>query len=447
LVGHFKRKYITDFGVLLGTLAIYFVFVRFYAPKNLALLESDFHPFLFISIIYSAYYGTKHALGASVLLSAVYLGLVYMQVDFQAVESLFLFKFLKLPIHITFTSLMVGEIRQRTWRSQRATKEKLNLSQKVEKDLKSKVNLVEAELTELKKRYATLTHSFESNIEMFDNLEGKDFAEVIDSCSYYLEKECHAHFVKFVKFEGTENEEANDGEKGERELIQKLRQRTKVYTLQDDLQRPQEERLLTHVGVEMVVPLVVDGDLKGYFLLFDMPFLSLNIYNQKKVENIVHLAAIALRNYFKRKDFENSSPLLSPYNILKKESFFEELSDYFESLGEVYKAKKEEVFYAHIRLDWNPHLSQDQKRKFYIVLGHLAKREKMGIAPIGGSEDCSEFFYSFVTSREKKEKVVNRLLALFKTLVPEDLNSLLKVEYEVFRYSDIGRESNQLKSV
>lgn len=434
-----KRKHFTDGLILVSVIAIYLVVVNFTSPQNMALLGSGFHPFLIASIIYSAYYGTKHALVSSVVFTLVYFTLLYFQVDFQEVESLFLRKFLMVPIHIFFMSILVGEIRQRTWNHHVKTREALKRTDSILNALKKKTEASEKELTELQKRYATLTYSFEDNLRIFERLEGKPLKEVVEVCNEYFFEECQAGIVGFVYGDMSN---ANSDEK---ELLGKLERKDEIYSLRDDLLKSESERILTHMGAEMIVPLVVNNKFLGWFLLGDFPFLALNIYNQKRIENMIRLASVSLRNYGRKKEWEADSPLLSPFNIYKENAFFEELKSFYNSLATYKKRSEEKLFYLKFDLTFSPSVLQSQKENVYMVLSHLAKTERHGAAPVGGNSDLTTLYYAFVEIPTESKARAEKFVSQFNSLIPEDSKLIQAVSLEVINYS--GNDQKRLKSV
>lgn len=441
MLKNLKKNNITDALIIVAVVAMYLIFVNIYSPDDLALVNSHFHPFLFVSVLFSAYYGTKHAIAATVVFNAVYFTLLYMQVDFQAVESIWQARFLELPIHITLMSIVVGEIRQRTWNNHEETRKILSRSERVSNELKKKTEVTDLELTELQKRYATLTKSFESNLSIFESLEGKPLKDIINLCNDYFERECQASKSKFIDVD------LSNAHTEEKKALLKLNGRTTPYTLRDDIHVDISQRILTHIGAEIVAPLIVNNVHLGWFLLFDIPFLALNIHNQQKIENMMRLVSLSLRNHARRIEWEAESPLIVPYNIFKKADFFDELEKFYQSLSQNIESSDKELFYLKLDLHFGEEVEFEKKEKIYLVLTHLARKERDGAAPIGGTSGCHELYYSYLSNPKEAQAIGGRLVAQFKTLVPEDSTIVKNIQFEIYKYKEKGADEPHLQSI
>lgn len=425
-----NKKNLSDIFVLFGATLIYFGFVKFLFPKNPALLGSEFHPFIFLSVIYSAYYGTKHALFACAFFTTVYFVTLSYQVDFKEVESLFLLRFWKLPIHITLTSLLVGEIRQRTWKRQKESIRKLERSEVVNRELVTKVKSTEGQLNEVQKRYATLSNSFEMSLKIFDDFEGKSFNEVVGICCGILQKECHAQEVSFLR------KDSPDLTSEEIQCLKKVEGLRTTYSLKDDSDKAQEDRILQGTSVEIISPLILENEVEGYFLLRNIPFLSLNKYNQKKIESIIHLLEISLRNYGRRIKWESELPLLPVFNIFKREAFFDELSALNESFVTSLNFGQERLFYMRIKCEWSEHVPEGQRAKIFLILTHFLKSNRAGVAPIGGDFNHGFAYYSFISTKEDSQRKAALLMAQVKSILPGTDGSCSKVSFDLFPFDE-----------
>ncbi len=429
----FSRSFFKDLSVLIGAIFFYFLGVLFYSPGDWALLETSPHPFFILSVLYSAYYGIRHAILSSVIFSFLYLVLVANQVDFQEVESLFLFKFLKLPIILSFQSILVGEIRHRTFKRNDESKRKLHSSNSINKELKGKLEVTSLELQELQKRYATLTESFAENVKLLEDLENKSFEEIIEKTKNYIAIECD---VNSVNYYSAGHHSSSEVPKSEKEIMNKLINYHKIYSIKDDLIKSEENRLLSHVPTDIVVPLELDGENKGYFFLEEISFTSLNIFTIKKIENILKIVKIALGSTNKIKNWQENSSFLYPFDIYKEKLFFEEASRIEQNVGDLLKKSGLLTLFVEISLDFSIEADQKFKEKAILLLSHLIKHDRKGVSLVGGTRNLDKVFVFFIASKKDVENEMQQVVAQYDAFFPKKSRENIMVSYMIQETSD-----------
>lgn len=431
----FNKKNFSDLSVLIGSACLYFIAVYFYSPGNWALLETSPHPFFLISIIYSAYYGFRHSLFSSLFFSVLYLALVSYQVDFQEVESLFLMKFLKLPILITFVSLVLGEVRQRTFARNKDNIRKLETTSGVNRELKGKLDLASIELKELQKRYATLTESFAGNVKLIEELDNKSFEEIIELSSTYLQEECKIGRVSFY------GNDATDVPTEEKKVLAKLQNHLGLYTIKEDLQKPEEQKVLTHVNAEIVAPLKASQGVIGYYFLEDIPFLSMNVFNQKRIVNVLRIVEVAIGNTSRIQNWQENSAILYPFDIYKKQPFFKELERFYSNMGHLLDGNDHYLIYVDMDLKFDSSLKANQKEKILLLVSHLAKNDRKGIVFTGGDLNHGHLYIAFVSTEKVVNAEVKQLIVETKSLMPNELKKSFVPSFIINKFDDAVKET------
>lgn len=429
-----NQRYFTDLVVLFLSIGLYFLGIYFYDPGNWAFLGTDLHPFFLISILYSSYYGIRHAAVSSLLFSALYLGLVANQVDFQEVESLFLIKFLKLPVLLSFMSVAVGEVRQRTFKRNRETHRKLTTSTTVNNELENKLHLASVELVELQKRYATLTESFAENVRLVEELEDKGFEEIIEISTTYLKNECHIGEVKFYAKNGPGVHE------NELKVINRLGDSSEIYSIKEDLEKNESDRLLDHVAAEIVIPLTLSGKIIGHFFLEKIPFLSMNIFNVKKIENVIRIVEISLGNTTRIQNWQDNSTILYPFDIYKKDAYFQELDRFQESMGHLLEDKAFSLFSVTMTLNFRSKVNASSKEKAILFLSHLMKEECHGVYVLGGDLVEDTLYLSFVNTKSEVQQEMKLLMVKINEIMENNLDSIIEPNFQIEKYNGDKRE-------
>ncbi|MCF8059039.1 MAG: hypothetical protein K9K67_07070 [Bacteriovoracaceae bacterium] len=431
-----NRKNLADLGILSGCLAIYLFYAYFYSRDNLALIGSDLHPFFIIGILFSAYYGTKHAGVVSLLLSVIYIGLVYIQIDLLEEESLFSFKFIIFPINLTIFSLLVGEIRQRTWKKQVETKKKLSINEKILSDLEVNFKETEEELFEMKKRYATLTDSFRNNLNSIKSFEGLDLDGVVKRVSDILSTECDVHKIRFV----SRKQSAENLADSEKNLILKVIDSGNVFTIKDEISSNDGVGDLEKLGFQIIFPFKVNELPVGFFFFGGMPFLSLNVYNQKKIANVLELAAISYAKSLAVEEVKGDSPFLFPYKVLKREYYAMEL----EGLVQAAREYDFPVNLAKLNFEINDSLSKSQREKILLLTVHLIKESRRGGEPIGLDLELGHIYICYLRIEEEArsafELTYNRIIGI----IPSSIKESISINFSFHCLKDIPIENFEL---
>ncbi len=153
--GYLKKKTVVDIGVLLACLGIVMLLAKLYHPSNLAMHKVSPHPFFIISIVYSAYHGLRFSILSSIVTALLYYALLAYQVDFEEVESIFTGGYLVLPLTTAIVSIVIGDIRQRTWSQQLYKQKELIDAQEYVNLLKKEKDILDKKLKEVKSRLVT----------------------------------------------------------------------------------------------------------------------------------------------------------------------------------------------------------------------------------------------------------------------------------------------------
>jgi len=418
----------------------YIAYVYFHSPENLALIEATrFHPFYVIAFLYSAYYGTKHSVVVSVLLSTVYITLAYYQIDLLREESLFQYKYFRLPVFLSVLSVLIGEIRQRTWERQRETKRKLKSSLEELSSNKDELSEMGDELFEMRKRYATLGDSFQNNLNMLHAFDNVRFDEVIDQTIRFLKSECDVgRAIYFSRYDIRLKE---DELVKEMRLIEKVLDKGSTYTIRDEVLGEEEEEQsngdLKSLGFEMVIAFSVNDEVEGFFFLGEIPFLSLNIFNQKKILNILDLSSTIFAKGLEAEKAYGKSETHILFKVYKREKFIREM----EGLTQAANEFSFPLNIATFHFDFAGDLPQVQQEKILMLSSHLIRESNKGGEPVGLDLKEGRFFVAYLRKEADVSKVFEETQERIGSIIPASLKDSVSLRSRIHNFKEKGYEA------
>jgi len=175
--------------ILLVILIIILIIAGFkFQQGNMAYLGVEPNPYLLLVIFSSCFWGISTALYVSFFMTFLNIILLYYQVDFQAVETIFTFKYLAYPVTFMIVGPLLGELRERILKENEELKEEKKRQLNLLKSYKETIDYMEKVNTEIKGRLVGQLGTFKSLYESAKGFMSFDKDEIIDHLYQILEK-------------------------------------------------------------------------------------------------------------------------------------------------------------------------------------------------------------------------------------------------------------------
>jgi len=287
--GYLKKKTVVDAAVLFACLGIVLFLAKLYHPENLAMHKVAPHPFFIISIVYSAYHGLRFSILSSVVTAILYYALLAYQTDFQEVESIFTGAYLVLPLTTSIVSIVIGDIRQRTWARQQEKEKELSDAQEYVNLLKKEREGLDRKLKEIKSRLVT---KLETTRSMYDKARGfysfnqrsllKAFRSAlkedcsIEEVSVYLIDQGSTKFTKWEPGNNSESPSSSIPQELENILL-KVSDCAETFSVRDFVYK--QEFSISEFPCLVASPILKEGELFAIAVVHKMPFLKLTATN------------------------------------------------------------------------------------------------------------------------------------------------------------------------
>jgi hypothetical protein len=400
------QKIITYIIVPLGLLLIGYTT----ETKNLALFNVSPHPYLFLSIILSAYYGLRFSLILAPVLATQYMILLHLQTDYEAIESIFTLEYLSLPLTMIILSSIIGEFKTRSNIKLTELTQENEESDLLSTNLINKVKFLNKESFELKKQLVNKLDTTTSIFNTVKKLNILDQEKLEENYKNILLKQAHAEEVIIYKYNFESKSYSSDDNGIHLEftentvsdkIINNAIKTKKIATVEDIY----SEKLHIETSDSLVaVPLIIDDVIHSIVSITKMPFLKytpnnfslIDLYSDWYVESIVH------SNNFN--ELSSNSIFNSNLNIYTYNFFIER------SLEEIDSAKRNKSDFTIISLDLinASQLSPTKLKHYRKIISTVihSNTRKMDCITEG---ETKNLFYILVSST--KEEIINKIIS------------------------------------
>ncbi len=283
-----NRNAILEFGVAALVLIDVYLLKGSFAYQDL-----NPNPYLILSVILSSIYGLRMAFMSVAVCSAAYLITLHLNLNYQEIETLFDFTYLSTPIFMGISSVIIGELRQRSLSRIMILDQEINMKTKNQDFLIQKDSLHEKEISELKKRLvskldtvrsfydiATSFHSVEEDVLLKNFISALVRSLKTDKIVIYKVHETGQHIRLAAQSEGytfpLEILYSELDPLSRAALTQK-----KISTIQDVFL---DKNLAVKETVLISVPLLIEGNLEYLVSIYEVPFLEYIPSNFKMVD-------------------------------------------------------------------------------------------------------------------------------------------------------------------
>lgn len=261
----------------------------FLDKKNLCLHGVTPHPYLILAIICGFFAGLTPAIFAALFFSASYFAFLHYYVDYDAVETLFAFEYLKVPVTTFILAPFIGEGRDRMRKKIDFFSKENDKYKDVHRRYKNAIQKISKEKNELLTLVVDQTATLNTFYEMSKNLEKASVDETIDIILKLMEDITHCddyvlYLGQNIKFNLYRNhsrldlpEVVHKGDIPPTSLLHRCLNQLETSTLGamnlEDSDLAEDDPILCS-------PLIgADGNLMGFFQAFRMPFKSYNQTN------------------------------------------------------------------------------------------------------------------------------------------------------------------------
>jgi polysaccharide biosynthesis protein PelD len=147
------------------------------------------NPYMILAVIMAALFGLKVAIISSIACATVFLIDLHSNLNYQEVETIFDFQFLSIPLMLSITAVIVGELRHRSLERIQKYKKIISNYEKSESYLQNKETIHQKEIAELKKRLVSKLETVRSFYEIAKSLYTVDQKELLHNFLKVLHKQ------------------------------------------------------------------------------------------------------------------------------------------------------------------------------------------------------------------------------------------------------------------
>lgn len=267
---------------------------QFILKDSFAYLNINPNPYMIMAVVLAALFGLRVALISSVMASAVFLLDVHLNLNYQEVETLFDFQFLSIPLMLSITAVIVGELRQRSLDRIHRYQKTISNFEKSESYLHNKETIHQKEIAELKKRLVSKLDTVRSFYDIAKSLYTVDQKELlnnflrvinkqfkVDEMAIYAVDAAEEKFTLVARTEKGEFAEVLNVHDLDIIAAQSLKLR-KLTTIEDvySIEKFNETRSHALLGA----PIVVQGAVSYLIIIHEIPFLEYIPSNFKILE-------------------------------------------------------------------------------------------------------------------------------------------------------------------
>ena len=312
-------------------------------PDNMAWFNISPHPYLFIAITLSAYYGLQFALFFSFTVSIQYMSLLHLQTDYQEIETLITLEYLSLPLTMIILSSLVGEFRTRSQNRLSQLESKDNENNKVTNSMLNKINMLNKESFELKKQLITKLDTASSIFNMVSKLNTVDINDIINAYTQILRSSLHVEGAIIYKLDpvrkafisvATIDDETTNGkipdiqlDKIKDPVIDEAYQSKKLITI-DHIYN--EKELLSDNQTIMATPILILDEVFGLVRITQMPFLQYTPENFKLVDLFTKWMSQNLTHALEYQNVTKQSIMNTNLNIFTHNYYAQRLQEEYE---------------------------------------------------------------------------------------------------------------------
>ncbi|MEK6624324.1 MAG: hypothetical protein AABY86_05115, partial [Bdellovibrionota bacterium] len=295
-------------------------------PDNLAFKGPNPNPYFIMALIFAAFYGIVEAATASMVANILFFFLIYLQADYEAVETIFELDTVMTASLFTVLTVFVGELR--TMGKAKLLSLNETLAQK-EKVLHLMTNEFENNLKnseELKMKLLSKTDTFSTLYKDSKKLNAFEtetiFEGLIAVLSKYLSASRFGIYFSSETNDGTWHLAHGKGENLQNEInisleqdpqINKIISEKKCLAPEDVWSKSDFNSL--HGKILMGAPLVIRGTVRGIVLIYELPFLKYVPFNFRLFEIYTCWAAESLERALHFQNVEKFNIMNKAYDV------------------------------------------------------------------------------------------------------------------------------------
>lgn len=425
-----------------------FLIGKFVPENNAAFYNISPHPYLFISIILSAYYGLQFSLFLAPVLSIQYLVLLHFQTDYQAIETIITIEFLSLPLSIIILSALVGEFKTRSKQKILHLREDNDEKENLTNNLINQINLISKESFEIKKQLVNkldTTASIFSSVKKLNSLNKEDLIEdYLDILNDQLSVNFAAVYTLNSMKNGLELFKVSeyddvidiptiiDLESHIDDIIVKNTVNTNKTTTLENVHSDKE--LLKDFHAVLATPIILDDDVYGYVIVYKIPFLQYTPRNFKIFELYTDWLANSLIHSLEFETMTRNSIFNQSLNIYTYKYLLDRIKE------EIASCQRYNVSFALIsfKIKKSNILNESQLQRIRKILSTILinNTRKVDCVSEGNIKDT---FYTLVNMPDEKDvsDLVKRVHNNINEIKQENvLEDFLNLEISLVKYNN-----------
>lgn len=259
------RKIPSPYVLLFSGLGILGLIDYFFMKESFAYLLLNPNPYLLLSVVLAAIYGLRFSLIASAVTAVVFLLTVHFNVNYEEIETIMDFHYLSTPILLTITSVVIGELKQRSLDQRTGLVSEMDALRKNLTFLQNKESLQEKEITELKRRLVSRLETARSFHEIAISFHSLDEGTLVEAFKTALQRLFKTSSVVVEKI-------TPETPVPENQLSRDALRKKKIVSLQAgnvlDAFGDRGEMIL------MAIPLVIEDQVEYLIRISEIPFLE-----------------------------------------------------------------------------------------------------------------------------------------------------------------------------
>lgn len=391
---------------------------------NTAFYNLSPHPYLVISILFSAYYGLQFSLLFAPILAIQYLILLHLQTDYQAVETIITIKYLSLPLSIVILSALVGEFKTRSKVRILQLAQDNQQKEELTSNLIDQINLVNKESFEIKKQLVNkldTTASIFSAVKNLNTLNKDDlfenYLEVIadqlkvQSSAIYLTNNTKTHLYLYkTNFDDLIVDIPTiidfDNPPHDALIVHSLE--TQKQSTLDNIYSDKE--LLGDFKAAIVTPLKLNEDLYGLIIVYKIPFLQYTPRNFKILSLYTEWLSTSLTHALEFETITKDSILNQTLNIYTHHYLIDRIQEEI-ALSERYNFN---FTLISLRIKNSNLFSEVQLAKIRKLLASILTNNTRKIDCVAEGENKDNFY--ILLNRPEKEDIGQFLQRFFKQI-------------------------------
>lgn len=278
-----KKFYNSRYAFLEFGVAALLLIDWYFIKDSFGYLDINPNPYLILSVILSSFYGLRMAFVSVAVCSAAYLISLHLNLNYLEVETLFDFTYLATPIFMAISSVIIGELKQRSLDKIFALDQEIAVKEKSQDFLMHKESLHEQEISELKKRLVSKLDTVRSFYEIATSFHSVEEEELLKNFIVALKRSLKTEKIVIYKVHEAGQHirlaAQSDGYHFPLEIhfsdLDALSKASlthkKLSTIQDVFQ---DKNIQTKETVLISLPLMIEEQLEYLVSIYEVPFLE-----------------------------------------------------------------------------------------------------------------------------------------------------------------------------